>query len=488
MNIVVAFLQRLFTSILSIFDIVSDLVNSCDFLGYDASGQIFTSIFGDKSCITRLNNISTFYPSNQNLSHTSSKLCGFNFTSNETIVDGDNSTLRVNYTFHETIVNGDNSTLRYEAVEEFKNFSSCLEQRATIHVIWGSLGIGIMFLPGIMTIVMAYATIDHYSVNEDLSIKDGPIWKRMRNLIAMFIFPITVILLQIYGVFISGNTAVQGFMAIGIALEAFLESFLQLVLQLYTICYGYDITTTQIITICASFVLLSKASIDLDLEMYEHKLTFKYILIHYLKTAPGYCATIAFRAFAFSITLAFLRVWSLIPMCLLMVELIVAYRIAFETFGSFDGAVDSPFLPMMITNLGVTNVGMIGACGYMRSNSKEEGKYVYEYLGKTNVFIKLSSIASFLHHATVLTTILGIVIHDPNYFEHWASRTFILQNYDQFFHENVYYMYCGAIVIGYIGLLSSHRLGAKGMKIAIDQNIRINSDRRKQMEEETSIE
>ena len=302
---------------------------------------------------------------------------------------------------------------------------------------------------------------------------------------AMFMFPFSVILLQIYGVFISGDTVVQGFMAIGVALEAFLESFLQLVLQLYTICYGYDITTTQIITICASFGILSKTSIDLDLEMYENKLTFKDTVIHYLKMIPGYCATIAFRALAFSITLAFLRVWALIPMCFLMFELIAAYRMAFGTFGSFDGAVDSPFLPMMVTNLGVTNVGMIGACGYMRWNKKEEGKFVYEYLGKTNTFIRLSSIASFIHHASVLTVILALVINDPTFFEHWQAPTFILQNYDRFFHENVYYIYCGAILIGYIGLLSSHRLGAKGIKIAIDQNIRIDSERRKQMEEET---
>ena len=156
MNIVVAFLQRLFTSILSIFDIVSDLVNSCDFLGYDASGQIFISIFGDKSNITRLNNVSALYHGNKTLFQTSPKICGLNYTSNE------------------TIVSADNSTLTYETVEGLKNCSSFLDQRATIHVIWGSLGIGIMFLPGIMTIMMAYATIDHHSENEDLSIKHGP--------------------------------------------------------------------------------------------------------------------------------------------------------------------------------------------------------------------------------------------------------------------------------------------------------------------------
>ena len=139
---------------------------------------------------------------------------------------------------------------------------------------------------------------------------------------------LTVILLQIYGAFSCGNAQLHGFMAVGVALEAFLESFLQLVLQMFTICYGYDITTAQIVTICASFIILSKASIDLDLEMYEHKLKLCEIILHYLKMIPGYGATIAFRAVSFSVTLAFLRVWSLIPMFLLIMEFFGIQNIA----------------------------------------------------------------------------------------------------------------------------------------------------------------
>ena len=59
--------------------------------------------------------------------------------------------------------------------------------------------------------------------------------------------------------------------------------------------------------------------------------------MHYLKMIPGYCATIAFRVIAFSVTLAFLRGWSLIPISVLMFELIVAYRISFGSFGKIKG-------------------------------------------------------------------------------------------------------------------------------------------------------
>ena len=447
MNIIVALFKRLFTSILSIFDIVSDLVNSCDFLGYDASGQIIRTIFWDESNITNPNNIPTVHPDNHTSLETASAMCG------------------LNYTFNETMANGENNTSQYGATDGLKNLSSCFDDRKEIHMIWGSVGIGIMFLPGIMILIMAYITD---TKNDIFDIRNGLILKRVRNFIAMALFPLTVILFQVYGVFSYKNEKVHGFMAIGVALEAFLESFLQLVLQMFTICYGHDITTTQIITICASFVILSKASIDLDLEMYEHQLTLCDTLMHYLKMIPGYCATIAFRAIAFSFTLAFLRGWSLIPMGVLIVELILTYRIAFGTFGQIDGSVTrSPFIPVMITNLGVTNVGMIGANEYVFLESKEDGDYVKQYINMTNIFIKLSSTASFIHHATVLSAILGLVINDRNHFIHWQSPAFILNNYDGYFYEKKFYIFAGTIGMGLIGLCSSLYLGAKGLRIAI---------------------
>ena len=46
MNVYFIVTKRLFTSLLSTFDIVSDLVNSCDFLGYSASKQIINLFYG----------------------------------------------------------------------------------------------------------------------------------------------------------------------------------------------------------------------------------------------------------------------------------------------------------------------------------------------------------------------------------------------------------------------------------------------------------
>lgn len=83
-------------------------------------------------------------------------------------------------------------------------------------------------------------------------------------------------------------------MAIGVAFEDFLETFLQLVIQFYTLLYECEFTNSQIVTNCASSFINSKASADLDLEVYEHKLSSKHIVLHYIKLLPRYSTTIEF--------------------------------------------------------------------------------------------------------------------------------------------------------------------------------------------------
>ena len=150
-----------------------------------------------------------------------------------------------------------------------------------------------------------------------------------------------------------------------------------------------------------------------------------------------------------------------------MIELIVAYRISFGSFGKINGCKESPFFPLMLTNLGVTNVGMIGALEFLYHGKKEDGKWVNDYIKETNRFIKLSSTASYLHHGTVLSVILGLVLFDSSFFDHWRSTSFILNYYQGYYHENASYIFVGTMAIGFVGLLSSLYFGARGMQIAI---------------------
>jgi hypothetical protein len=337
-------------------------------------------------------------------------------------------------------------------------------------VVWGYLAILIMFLPGLLFIVMfAFNDVDQHVMNEfnvgGNKFKTGDWRKDWKMLVAMVFFPITIIFFQLYSTFTCQGHVNQGYMAIGVALEAFVESFLQIVLQNYTILIGYHITTIQIITICASFFMLSKASIDLDLEVYEHDLGFCGTLIHYLTLLPAYSTTIAFRTSAFAITIAFLRIWCLLPMSLLLVEMIIVSYICFRKLGS-PGFAYSVYLSLILTNLGVTNVGMIGANEFIKTEEKENDTYTVNYINQTDRFIKLSSSTTFLHHTIVLSVILGMVIHNPLYFEHWRCERFILNNYEGFYFAHIYWVFSGIIGLGFVGFLSNQWLGARGMKIA----------------------
>ena len=103
--------------------------------------------------------------------------------------------------------------------------------------------------------------------------------------------------------------------------------------------------------------------------------------------------------------------------------------------------------------------------GRILEEEKRNGGTVEDYLDGTDKFIKMSSTLSFIHHSIVITTILGLIAHDPCYFEHWACPKFILNNYGGFFYGIRYEMVGGIIGLGLFGLMSSLRLGARSLKI-----------------------
>ena len=108
MAVYLNFLKRLFTSFLSTFDVVSDLVNSFDFLGYNASLKLKNAVIGDgKNTLNKTLN-------------TESNVCAFNYT-----------------TYNEYINNTQHGF--------YNNVSICTSEGVDVHTIWGALGIFIMF-------------------------------------------------------------------------------------------------------------------------------------------------------------------------------------------------------------------------------------------------------------------------------------------------------------------------------------------------------
>ena len=454
MSNILGFSKRLFTSLMSTFDITSDLANSLDFLGHNASAKIVGATFGTAGASTNNNETTSSYPLNTTVTY--SPKCKF-FKNSITNFSESNIT-----TFNDQIENYLNT-----------NFI-CSSEGVDAHVVWGALGIAIMFIPGLISIIM-YIFNDPDETNKrviftrqdeetrnDNKFRTGKYPHDLIVMLLMAMFPLTVIVFQFYSTFTCQGEVYQGYMAIGVALEAFLESFLQLILQTYTIFYGYEITNTQIATICASFFILSKASIDFELEMYEREISICGTVKHFALVLPGYAATIAFRVLSFSITMAFLRIWSIIPMFLLFLELSVAYYVAFE---ETPWAYLEDSIPIIITNLGVTNLGMVGANLFISEEQKQNQEDVYSYYVQNDRFMKYSSTLSFIHHFIVVGTILGLVAHDPCYLDHWACPKFILSNYGGLFHNNMYSLTGGIFGFGLFGLASTLKLGARGLQI-----------------------
>ena len=100
------------------------------------------------------------------------------------------------------------------------------------------------------------------------------------------------------------------------------------------------------------------------------------------------------------------------------------------------------------------------------AEGKEDERYTKNYIHQTHRFVQLSSATTFLHHTITLSVILGMVIHNPLYFEHWGCRLFILNNYKGYWFAHIYWAFSGLIGLGFVGFWSNLLLGARGMKMS----------------------
>ena len=154
----------------------------------------------------------------------------------------------------------------------------------------------------------------------------------------------------------------------------------------------------------------------------------------------------------------------MIPITLLFLELVATCYLCFRDLRETHIGY-SAYLPLIITNLGVTNVGTIGANQFMKDEMKQECGEVASYYKETDKFIKISSIMSFIHHSVVIATIVGLITYNPCYFQHWTCPRFILNNYKGYLYDHMYCVAVGIIGLGLFGLQSTLFLGARSLKI-----------------------
>ena len=216
------------------------------------------------------------------------------------------------------------------------------QEISNLHQIWGALGISIMFFPGIIKIPLPLVYLMHGRnwLNETLKDFDVRADKKSRRIESYF-FQVTHMLVCPIAIFLGSFSAlckaflgksseVQKASTVMVGHEAFFESFPQILLQCFTIAYGYEVTTVQEVSILASFFLLARVAIVYDLMGEQKELSFRDTMIHTAKVLPAHVTTIIFRVSAFTITMVFLREWAIVPIFTLYLEILAISYIKYQ--------------------------------------------------------------------------------------------------------------------------------------------------------------
>ena len=236
-----------------------------------------------------------------------------------------------------------------------------------------------------------------------------------------------------------------------VGLEAFWESFPQMVLQVCTLLYGYPITSIQRATIMTSFLLLAKTSISYDMMMTTSDLALIETVKHILKTIPCYFTTIVSRVLSISLTISYLRIWSIVPITILYLELVLlSYR---RYSKQKDRTNWDIFFSVYYSSL--CNIGGINANNFSDAIRAEEKGVTDEELEASIRFIKLSSVITFLHHTTVLVTIVLVSWYYEGYLAQDQFEDLIVKKEEFFWFGHLNWVFGGTILLGFYGMVLS---------------------------------
>ena len=336
--------------------------------------------------------------------------------------------------------------LRYNVTNGSNQGNGIIERSDPL---WTGIGIGIVFLPGLLSIPLFFTTaITNRS------------WKgAIAALILSLCYPITLIAVQLLMLLIActgrggngKNRGIQGVAMTMVGLEAFWESFPQMVLQVCTLLYGYPITPIQRVTIITSFILLAKTSISYDMMMTTSDLPLNETIKHILKTMPCYFTTIVSRVLSISLTISYLRIWSIVPITILYLELVLlSYR---RYSKQKDRTNWDIFFSVYYSSL--CNIGGINANNFSDAIRAEEKGVTDEELEASTWFIKLSSVITFLHHTAVLVTIVLVSWYHEGYLAQDQFGDLLVKKEEFFWFENLNWVFGGTILLGFYGMVLS---------------------------------
>ena len=302
----------------------------------------------------------------------------------------------------------------------YTNFT-ILEDRED--VIWGTTGMVLLFLPGIpFLIANGFA---------------GPVKNTVVALGAFLCFPVALLLIQLLSMCGGGQQYLQSL----IAVETVFQCFPQLVLQFFIILYDYPITPLLLVAIISSLTVLFKNAIVNDKESVTFE-GWEEIIKYFLRTLPIVVTLVIFRVGSYSILLAYLRFWAVLPISLLFIELCFLAWF-FIDYGVLDSVIAS------IMNIGMMNMGKWWRDTDVNLSIK------MAWLGDWNLsrdmkFIKWSSILIYCHLAITMAILMVLVNMDPQMFSHWPSLILHPDDCEKYNFNTI----CGNILAaGFVNLL-----------------------------------
>ena len=160
---------------------------------------------------------------------------------------------------------------------------------------------------------------------------------------------------------------------------------------------------------------------------YNHGSLLEMLIVHAIKILPCYATTIIFRVIAFGLTISFLRGWSVIPIIILYIELVLIscwrYRKVRNKYHFFEAV-----YMLSWCNLAVLNTYNLGEQDFSENDKPDEKSGI--------TFIRLSSIVTFVHHSIVLFAILGLTKYNPQYLQQDQFEN--LKQINHLFYSNMF--------------------------------------------------
>lgn len=317
----------------------------------------------------------------------------------------------------------------------------------------GYISVTIIFLPGI---VKAFYHVVTCLTKEE--------YRKVPMAFCYLPFPLYILYIQGKAVLSPLNAVAEQKLIRALSMEAFYESFPQLVLQIISIIYSYHLSYIQAVSIAFSLLMLAKTVILLDSaetirvanndeKEFSGDEGMKEILLlksppnegddnensgenavanvsqkdqetgrnkasRYCTTAcsallsalgymlwvlPLYLTSIIFKIAAFSITIAYLRVFALLTMGLLIIELFVLAK--YTGFTKFADQIYPVFSNFFIVNIGGAQIPQKEV---LNKEELKQHSTNYENMYK---FAKRSVTLSYIHHTLVLILIALLVMN-----------------------------------------------------------------------------